>query len=156
MTAVRIRDCAGPAEYPLLVEIWRSAVEATHHFLAEADRADIEGRLADAYFPNVRLTVAEVEGQPVGFAGTAGEHLEMLFVRADAHGRGVGSALLEHVVARQRVRGVDVNEQNAQAVRFYRRRGFVVTRRSELDEAGRPYPILGLIRQPQDDTGSRC
>jgi putative acetyltransferase len=153
---VRIRDCAGPAEYPQLVAIWRSAVEATHHFLAETDRADIEGRLADAYFPNVRLAVAEIDGEPVGFAGTAGEHLEMLFVHADAHGHGIGSALLEHAVTRQRVREVDVNEQNEQALGFYRRRGFVVTGRRELDEVGRPYPILGLIRQSEDDTGDRC
>ncbi len=134
----------GPAEYPRLVAIWRSAVDATHHFLADADRADIESQLADVYFPAVRLTVAEIDGDPVGFAGTAGEHLEMLFVHADARGHGVGSALLQHVIAEQGIRLVDVNEQNEQAVEFYVRRGFVVAGRSELDEAGRPYPLLHM------------
>lgn len=141
---MRVRDCAGPAEYPRLVAIWRSAVDATHDFLAEADRADIESQLADAYFPSVRLTVAEIDGEPVGFAGTAGEHLEMLFVHADTRGHGIGSALLEHAITEQRIRYVDVNEQNEQAVEFYTRRGFVVTGRSELDDAGRPYPLLHM------------
>ncbi len=144
LIAVRVRDCVGPAEYPRLVAIWRSAVDATHDFLAEADRAAIEGQLAEAYFPNVRLTVAEIDGKPVGFAGTAGENLEMLFVHADARGHGVGTALLDHAIAEQQVRRVDVNAQNEQAVGFYVRRGFVVTGRSELDEAGRPYPILHM------------
>jgi len=144
MSDVRIRDRTGPAEYPRLVQIWRSAVDATHGFLAEADRADIESQLADAYFPAVRLTVAEIDGVPVGFAGTAGEQLEMLFVHADARGRGVGSALLEHAIAEQGIRVVDVNEQNEQAVEFYLRRGFVVAGRSELDDAGRPYPLLHM------------
>lgn len=134
----------GPAEYRRLVAIWRSAVDATHDFLAEPDRADIESHLADVYFPAVRLTVAEIDGEPVGFAGTAGEHLEMLFVHADAHGRGVGSALLQDAIAAQGIRRVDVNEQNEQAVEFYVRRGFVVTGRRELDEAGRPYPLLHM------------
>lgn len=141
---MRVRDCVGPAEYPRLVAIWRSAVDATHDFLAEADRADIESQLADAYFPSVRLTVAEIDGEPVGFAGTAGEHLEMLFVHADTRGHGIGSALLEHAITEQRIRYVDVNEQNEQAVEFYTRRGFVVTGRSELDDAGRPYPLLHM------------
>ncbi|WP_082133891.1 acetyltransferase [Mycolicibacter heraklionensis] len=141
---MRIRDCVGPAEYPRLVAIWRSAVDATHDFLTEADRAAIESQLADNYFPGVRLTVAEIDGEPVGFAGTAGEHLEMLFVHADARGHGVGTALLEHAMAKQQVCLVDVNEQNGQAVGFYVRRGFVVTGRSERDDAGRPYPLLHM------------
>ncbi|WP_082966592.1 acetyltransferase [Mycolicibacter sinensis] len=144
MPTVRIRGCVGPAEYPRLVEIWRSAVVATHHFLAEPDRVAIERQLADNYFPGVRLTVAEVDGEPVGFAGTAGERLEMLFVDADARGRGVGSALLDHAIAEQGIRYADVNEQNEQAAEFYTRRGFVVTGRSELDDAGRPYPLLHM------------
>jgi putative acetyltransferase len=38
----------------------------------------------------------------------------------------------------------DVNEQNAQAVGFYVRMGFVETGRSPLDSQGRPYPLIHL------------
>jgi putative acetyltransferase len=39
---------------------------------------------------------------------------------------------------------VDVNEQNAAAVAFYQACGFVNEGRSELDESGRPYPLLHM------------
>ncbi|MGB8407033.1 MAG: acetyltransferase [Mycobacterium sp.] len=144
MSVAQLRDCLGESEYPRLVAIWRSAVDATHHFLTDGDRSEIEGQLAQAYFPQVRLTVAEIDGQPVGFAGTAGESLEMLFVDAPTRGQGMGSLLLEHVVRVRGIRTVDVNEQNDQAVGFYLRHGFVVRGRSDVDEAGRPYPLLHL------------
>ena len=149
MTGLRLRDCRGPAEFADLVTIWRSSVDATHDFLAAADRDAIESRLASDYFPQVRLTVAALDGAPVGFAGTAGEDLVMLFVHADARGRGVGRALLDHVVREQGVRTVDVNEQNGHAVGFYAHSGFVVTGRSETDGDGLPYPLLHLAL-PQD------
>lgn len=142
-----LRPSAGAGEYPALVEIWRSAVRATHDFLAAEDFARIESLLADAYFPAVTLTVAERAGAPVGFSGVAEGNLEMLFVADSARGSGVGSALLAHAVAEQGVTRVDVNEQNASAGGFYRSRGFVQVGRSELDGDGRPYPILHLALQ---------
>lgn len=142
--APTIRPATGAAEHPALVAVWRSAVDATHDFLADADRAEIEGRLASDCFPTVRLWVAETGSTPVGFAGTRDGMLEMLFVDAAHRGTGVGSALLEHVIERCGVTRVDVNEQNAAAAGFSVRRGFTVVGRSATDDAGRPYPLLHL------------
>ncbi|MBC9953808.1 GNAT family N-acetyltransferase [Leucobacter sp. cx-42] len=139
-----IRPCAGPAEYPALVAIWRSAVDATHEFLEPADRARIESKLTTDYFPAVTLTVAERGGVPVGFAGVVEDSLEMLFVADEVRGQGIGSALLTEVVEQQAVTRVDVNEQNPGALGFYLARGFAQTGRSELDGDGRPYPLLHL------------
>ncbi len=147
MPELRIRDKVGVDEYPRLVEIWRSAVEATHDFLAEDDRARIEARLGAEYLPQVRLFVAEIDGDPVGFAGIAADKLEMLFVDAVHRGRGVGSVLLSRVVDEHGVKTVDVNEQNPRAVDFYSRRGFAVVGRSELDDAGRPYPLVHMSKR---------
>lgn len=144
MGAVTVRGCRGGAEFPLLAEIWRRAVDATHDFLADADRDAIEGRLVAEFLPAVVLSVAEVDGRVVGFSGVLGEKVEMLFVDPAAHGTGVGTALLERAVAEHGVTEVDVNEQNGQAVRFYDRRGFEVVGRSETDGEGRPYPLLHL------------
>ncbi|MFJ3956289.1 acetyltransferase [Arthrobacter sp. NPDC090010] len=144
MSTLIIRDCLGPEEHPRLVEIWRSAVDATHHFLAAADRDEIEQQLAAAYFPQVRLTVAEREGHLLGFAGTAEDRLEMLFVEASAQGQGIGTALLGHAIRHDGARAVDVNEQNPEATAFYKSQGFRVRGRSETDDAGRPYPLLHL------------
>ena len=139
-----VRRASGPDEYPRRVEIWRSAVDATHDFLAEDDRARIEERLASAYLPHVRVLVAERAGRAVGFAGVSEGALEMLFVDAADRGSGVGSVLLAHVVDRCGVTTVDVNEQNAQALGFYEHAGFTVTGRSPVDDEGRPYPLLHL------------
>lgn len=139
-----IRPSVGAAEYPLLAAIWRSAVDATHDFLATADRDEIAARLPSDYFPAVVLSVAEREGRAVGFSGVLDGSLEMLFVDAAHRGGGVGTALLDHAIGEHGVTRADVNEQNAAAAGFYARRGFEVVGRSETDEAGRPYPLLHL------------
>ncbi len=140
----RIRDGAAPAEFGRLVAIWRGAVDATHHFLADADRDAIEAELADVYLPAVHLVLAEQDGEVVGFAGVDGDMLEMLFVEASRRGTGIGAALLGHVVERYGVKAVDVNEQNPAATGFYLRHGFRIVGRSEVDGQGRPYPLLHL------------
>lgn len=144
-----IRPAIGPAEYPALAAIWRRAVDATHDFLAEADRDEIAARLQSDYFPAVVLSVAERDGRPVGFSGVLDGSLEMLFVDAPHRAGGVGSALLAHAIGDLGVTRVDVNEQNASAAGFYAHRGFEIVGRSETDEAGRPYPLLHLrLRTP--------
>lgn len=132
------------AEWPALVGIWRNAVAATHDFLSADDIDYYETRLAGEYLGLVELTVAAVDGIPVGFSGVADGKLEMLFIHQRNRGHGVGSALLRDAMTK--VPGVllDVNEQNPQAVGFYRRHGFVTLARSPTDSDGRPFPILHL------------
>lgn len=91
-----------------------------------------------------RLTVAYDGGAPCGFAGSQDGKLEMLFVAPEARGRGVGRALLAHAVEHARVRTLDVNEQNPQAVGFYRHMGFSVFGRTDTDDQGAPYPLLRM------------
>lgn len=86
---------------------------------------------------------AEEDGRVVGFMGISGDKIEMLFIDAEARGKGIGSFLLEAAVRNGAVR-VDVNEQNPSALAFYRARGFRITGRDETDDAGRPFPILHL------------
>lgn len=139
-----IRPSYGPAEYSRLTAIWRSAVNATHGFLSETDRDEIESKLETDYLPAVSLSVAELDGRPVGFSGVLDGKLEMLFIDAEGRGGGIGTRLLRHSIKEHDVRSVDVNEQNVQAVEFYTHKGFCVTGRSETDDAGRPYPLLHL------------
>lgn len=82
---IDIRETHGAMEYPQLVRVWRSAVDATHDFLADDHKAEIERRIAADYLPNVAVVVAERGGVVVGFAGTAAGKLEMLFVDAHLH-----------------------------------------------------------------------
>lgn len=129
---------------PRIMEIWRKAVDATHHFLASADRAAIEEELA-AFFPQVQLTLA-INGtdRPVGFMLLHDGHMEALFVDPDHHGKGIGKALVRAALAQYPQLTTDVNEQNGQAVGFYERMGFERTGRSAVDGQGRPYPLIHL------------
>ncbi|MFZ2527881.1 MAG: acetyltransferase [Rhodococcus sp. (in: high G+C Gram-positive bacteria)] len=141
---VELRAGAGEPDFGRLVEVWRSAVRATHHFLSSQDIAFYEDRMAREYLPAVDVTVAVVDGRIVGFSGLAEGRLEMLFVDDDHRGTGVGSVLLADALHRYPALTLDVNEQNPTALAFYQRRGFVVTGRSDLDGDGRPFPLLHL------------
>ncbi|MGH3586931.1 MAG: acetyltransferase [Pseudonocardia sp.] len=145
---IATRPCAGRAEWPRIVAIWRSAVEATHDFLAPEDIDHYEGRVAADYLPQVDLTVAVADGGIIGFSGLADGKLEMLFVDPHRRGRGVGTVLLREAMANVPGLLVDVNEQNEQAVGFYRRHGLVTIGRSATDPDGRPFPILHLAVPP--------
>lgn len=78
--------------------------------------------------------------------GIEGERLEMLFLAPDARGAGLEWRLLEYGVAHYDVRELTVNEQNPQAVGFYRHMGFETYMRTEMDEQGGPYPLLYMRR----------
>jgi putative acetyltransferase len=132
---------------PALVGIWRRAVEATHDFLRTADVDALEAEVRSAVLPSLAVTVATgPDGRPLGWIGVHGTQVEALFVDPAAHRRGVGTALLDAATAGMAPVTLDVNEQNPAALAFYRRRGFVVVGRSELDGDGRPFPLLHLRR----------
>ena len=76
--------------------------------------------------------------------GIAEENLEMLFVDNEYRGIGIGKKLIAYATANLHVTKVDVNEQNTQAVGFYKYMGFNIVRRSELDGEGKEYPILHM------------
>lgn len=47
---------AKPSDVARNYEIWRTAVEATHHFLDASERAAIGKMVAEDYLPNAGLT----------------------------------------------------------------------------------------------------
>ena len=133
------------ADHPRLLEIWEAAVRATHHFLSEEDIATFRPIAMDAAFPAVRLACARDESDAIlGFIGTAGRKVEMLFVAPEHHGTGIGKALMAYAIENENVAEVDVNEQNPGALAFYERLDFEVVSRSPLDSLGKPYPLLHL------------
>jgi putative acetyltransferase len=83
----------------------------------------------------------------LGFMGVSKDVLEMLFIDSRSIGKGVGKMLLLHAINHLNITKVDVNERNEQALKFYGHFGFKVTSRSELDETGKPYPILHMELQ---------
>jgi putative acetyltransferase len=137
---------ATPEDRGVLFDVWLRSVEATHTFVSDAD--------IQAFKPLVREYLASNEttfwilcdgdGAVAGFMGMAGPKMESLFLAPEFHRCGGGRRLVEHARTLHRDLTVDVNEQNAAAVGFYQACGFVVEGRSELDETGRPYPLLHM------------
>ncbi len=143
---MRIR-ASRPEDADCLFEIWRGAAVATHHFLAPADFSFFADLVRDSYLPSAALTVATDETDHlIGFIGMTDNKIDALFVAPEKMDRGVGRRLIAEAGAGHCRLLVDVNEQNEAAVAFYRRLGFRCVGRSELDETGRPYPILHLAR----------
>ena len=134
-----------PEDVPRALAIWRAAVDATHGFLTPADRAEIDDMVAQDFLPHVELWLAvDVDDRPQGFLVMDGAMIDALFVDPAVHGRGIGTALLNHALSLAPDAVVDASEQATNALPFYEARGFVRTGRSPNDPQGRPYPIIHL------------
>ena len=93
----------------------------------EEDRAFFGGVVADR-----ETWVWEEDGAILGFAALSDDELTHIYVEPDAHGRGIGGALLDRAKER-RPDGFQlwVFQQNGSARRFYERRGFVFVRETD-------------------------
>ena len=139
---MHIRRARGD-EAPRIFAIWKAATDATHDFLTPEDRAFFAAIVRDQYAPSATPWVAvDGDDRPLGFMELNDAKIDALFV--DGRGQGVGSRLIAHAFTLHDALKVDVNEANHGAVGFYRAKGFEVIGRSELDDSGKPYPILHM------------
>lgn len=143
------------SEFPALLALWEASVKATHDFLPSAYIDELRPRLLNEWFAAVTLR-AHVDDRNVirGFVGTYENKIEMLFIDPVTRGKGIGKALAIYAISDLGCSLVDVNEQNEQAVAFYRHIGFTIFDRSPLDGQGRPYPLLHMKFDASTDTSS--
>jgi putative acetyltransferase len=148
----RIRR-ATAADRERLFEVWRRAARATHHFVSPEDLDAFEPLVRDYLISDSEFwVVCDASELVMGFMGLSGNRLESLFLAPDFHRLGAGRRLVRHAHALRGELTVDVNEQNEAACRFYEACGFAVEGRSELDDNGRPYPLLHMrMRSPSVD-----
>jgi GNAT superfamily N-acetyltransferase len=137
---VRIR-AAAPADAALILKLIRELAEyekLAHQVVATEDS------IRTALFgprPAAECLIAELAGQPVGFAlffhnfstflGRAGLYLEDLYVQPQCRGQGVGRRLLAELAKLALTRGCGrfewaVLDWNAPAIRFYQSLGAVM------------------------------
>lgn len=132
-------------EYKDVVELWEASVRATHHFLKEEDIEYFKPLILNTYLDAVELRCVRNNNKKiVGFLGVADQNLEMLFIHPEHGKQKIGKTLLDYSINQLNVTKVDVNEQNEQAVGFYKHFGFKTLKRSELDASGKPYPTLHM------------
>ena len=141
-------DAVRADEGDRVLDVWEASVRATHHFLSEADIQFFKPLVLQALLTLDHLDcVRDREGSLVGFVGVSGEKMEDLFVHPAFHRAGIGRRMARHAVLEMGATVVDVNEQNVAAVAFYRRIGFEVEGRSEVDSTGRPFPLLHMRKR---------
>ena len=137
-------------DHPAILTVWEASVRATHHFLTEADIRFFKPLIRDQYLDAVDLyCLKDGQGAIHGFLGVTGkgvtgQNIEMLFLAPQSRGKGLGKRLVRFALDQLGATRVDVNEQNPDALAFYRHMGFRVTGRSELDGTGKPYPLLHM------------
>jgi diamine N-acetyltransferase len=134
---------AAPADAPVIIEYIRElATFEREPESAVATEADLM-RYVFAENPLVRVTMAEWDGRPAGFAlwflnfssweGKPGIYLEDLFVRPAFRRNGIGEALLRHLAATASENGWtrfvwQVLDWNTAAIEFYEAHGASVMR----------------------------
>lgn len=126
-----------------LTRVWEEAVRSSHHFLTEDDIRFYHQRMRGMYLPAVDLYVIR-DTHIAAFMGLSDDMVEMLFVLPSEKGKGYGSALLRYALHERHIHKIDVNEDNAEAYRFYLNRGYRVTGRDDTDADGRPFPIIHM------------
>jgi putative acetyltransferase len=130
----------------VLLDVWLRSVRATHAFVPEEDIQSMIPQVWD-YLASSEpefWVLCDDSGAVRGFMGISGSKMESLFLAPDFQRRGAGRRLVAHAHALHGELTVDVNEQNSAARGFYEACGFVVEGRSELDDQGRPYPLLHM------------
>lgn len=137
----------------VLLDLWLRSVRATHTFVSEEDIRSMIPQVRDylASSETEFWVPCDESGTIMGFMGMSGSRMESLFLAPEFLRRGIGRRLVEHARTLRGELTVDVNEQNSAARAFYEACGFVVEGRSELDDEGRPYPLLHM-RLPQQQT----
>ena len=141
MTKIRPSRSSDASE---VLAIWRRAVDATHDFLTPEDRAAIDMEVQEL-LPRLPLWVAVDENdRPTGFISLSNLSLDALFIDPLKHGTGIGRSLVEFALRSNSYLMTDVNEQNEQALAFYKQLGFKEVGRSPIDGQGRPYPLIHM------------
>lgn len=133
---------ATPQDYPRIMEIWESAVLATHDFLKKEDFELFKQLIPSEFLPQLQVFVLEQDRQIDAFFSVSDDNLEMLFVHDEARGKGLGTQAVTYVVEILKILKVDVNEQNPRAIGFYEKVGYKKVGRSQVDGMGKPYPLV--------------
>lgn len=126
-----------------LLEVWEGSVEATHKFLSNEEILEIKKYVPQALKEvSYLLVMVSDDDNLIAFMGIEGHKLEMLFVTSEYRGKGIGKKMLLYGIENYKVNYLAVNEDNPQAKGFYEHMGFKAYQRNELDDQGKPYPVL--------------
>ena len=131
-----------PRDEDASVALWLRTWQATYPELDFAERlAWWRARWRDELLPAAQVVVAEAGGSMIGFvtADPRTFYLDQIVVAPEFWGSGVGAALVAEA-KRISPRGLDldVNTDNARAIRFYEKCAFIIAGAGKNPISGRP------------------
>lgn len=127
-----------------ILDVWSRSVLATHHFLSQKDFDEIRKILKIFDFSSLDTFCLTHNQIVIGFMALQNAKVEMLFISPKHFGKGLGRKMMNFATETLHASLVDVNEQNLNAVNFYKKAGFKVYDRTEKDDLGMDYPILKM------------
>lgn len=130
--------------YPEIINIWEESVRATHSFLKPSEIEFYRPLVMKYGLPATQLFGYSKEKVLCGFIGVRKNKIEMLFIAPAYFNQGIGSKLLSYAIKELGCQFVDVNEENPRAFSFYKKHGFKLLSRDDVDDCGKPHPILHL------------
>ena len=125
-----------PAWIARLETLWTATVQADHSALPRHTVQDLAAGVVQ-----VLRTVAHLT---VGVLGVSGHSLELFFLPPNQQGKGLGSRLFQHAMAKHYLAQITVWEANTRALGFFLRRSYRVHHRTPADPQGHPFPTLYL------------
>lgn len=132
------------SDYNEILHVWEASVRATHYFLKSEEINFYRPIILKYALPElVHLLGIRQNNKLCGFMGLSKHKIEMLFIAPEQFRCGLGTKLLNHAIALG-YKQIDVNEENSAALKFYQHRGFHIISRDELDDNGKPHPVLHL------------
>jgi len=131
-----------PRDEDAAIALWLRTWQAAYPQLDFAKRLDWwRGRWRNELVPNAEIVIAEAEGGLVGFVTVDPRtlYLDQIVVAPERWGSGVGAALIAEA---KRISpaglDLDVNTDNARAIRFYGKEGFIISGAGVNPISGRP------------------
>ena len=128
-----------------LLDVWYSASLVAHPFLDEAFFEQERRNISEIYLPNAETWVFEQDRVVVGFISLIGNEVGAIFVDSKNHGKGIGSALMNHAKSIREILELDVFKDNIVGRSFYEKFGFSQVDEHLHEETGFMHVRLKLI-----------
>jgi putative acetyltransferase len=142
---VTLRPC-GPADEDAAIELWRRTWQQHYPHIDFGKRVDWwRARWRNELVPTAAINVAEADGRMVGFVTVDPKsgYLDQIVVAPDLWGSEVANMLMSEA-RRISPEGLElkVNADNARAIRFYEKQGFVDVGETANETSGAPVRIM--------------
>ena len=138
-----------------LLDVWAAASAVAHPFLSKDFVSAERQSIAELYLPAAETWVWAVGEHVLGFIAMLGDEIGGLFVDPDHHGRGIGRALVDHVVTSRERLEVEVFKDNHLGRAFYAAYGFVEDHEGIHSVTGLPVLRLSLTKSVPRRLGNR-